>query len=380
MTIDTSKNVNDTLDITWRSTLEKLADHIDAPSFAKLPWSMVDNNIESPNDSAPNLELIVPLQEYVIVTVSGPKISQFLQGQCTCNFLTLGENIATYGSHCTPKGRMIASFLAKKLPTNNDEECFGLRVHQSCAKALCDSLSKYGIFSKAKVAISQSILPFVFYNSIEGEPTRTTTSKAYDVWKNCTAAIAFSLPLNAYSDNLSFELKELWLPIDNLEAIEKHTLKTPSLNTSAWNLIQIRTGIYDVRDNTSEALLPQEINHQQLDAIDFKKGCYTGQEIIARLHYKGQLKKQLQSIQIKTESNENEPKLPFDLGLNIGDSCDDPDILKNINSAELNIGQVLLAVKTDHNAIECLSILKNDALKNEHENIIEVNIRELPYY
>jgi len=354
----------------WQNVLTELTEYVDPPSFFEL-----ELGIDEAKDYS--METLIPLQEYIVVSVSGPKISQFLQGQCTCNFLTLDENKAVYGSHCTPKGRIIASFVAKRIPTNDDSECFGLRVHSSCAKALCTSLSKYGVFSKAKVMIDYSIMPFVFHKTTQPDTHNIKTN--CEEWTSTTTATNFTLPIPFSNKNKNLSLTEVWLPRKRISEIKKPNQKIKSLNKSAWQLFQIRLGIYDIRKETSEALLPQEINHQLLDAIDFKKGCYTGQEIIARLHYRGQLKKQLQSIRIETDSKNNDASLPFNLDLNVGEYCDDPNILKRVNSEQLNIGQILLAARPSHNTLECLSILKDGSLKNEHPKITKVSLNDLLY-
>ena len=136
-------------------------------------------------------------------------------------------------------------------------------------------------------------------------------------------------------------------------------------------MYQIGQGIYDVIEITSEMLLPQEINHQLIGAIDFKKGCYTGQEIIARLHYKGLLKKQLKRITITSPNDQI-----FNLTLQEGESCSDTDTLKLIKSKDIDLGQILIIVKVKEDLLVGLSIVKSERSEDANASHLEAETIE----
>ena len=286
------------------------------------------------------------LDDYRIITITGENAATFLQGQCTCNFVTLGEHDSTYGSHCTPKGRMVASFVAKAVThLDSNSPVIGLRVHKSCAQNLQESLSKYAVFSKVKVNINEELKTFaVIGMKKEQDPTAANSQTT----------------VFAHSNGMI----ELWQTRTNSSSQEPSAQEQPpqSLwtlgNTQSWNLLQIKQGIYDVRGETSGNLLPQEINHQLLSAIDFKKGCYTGQEIIARLHYKGQLKKHMRRVQITFD--QASPSLT---PLN-GDTMTREELLEVVPASL--IGLPLAAVKTEQ-TIEALTIVSDAIFQQKSE-------------
>lgn len=287
-----------------------------------------------------------PLNDYRIITITGENAATFLQGQCTCNFVTLSEHESTYGSHCTPKGRMVASFVAKKVThLNSSSPVIGLRVHKSCAQNLQESLSKYAVFSKVKVDISEELKAFAVIG-VKKEQEPTAANSQTTVFAHGNGMIELWL---TDTDNSSQEQSSQEQRPQNLCGLG---------NTQSWELLQIRQGIYDVRGETSGKLLPQEINHQLLKAIDFKKGCYTGQEIIARLHYKGQLKKHMRRVQITFD------QVPPSL-MSQNDDAMTREQLLEVLPASL-IGLPLAAVKTEQ-TIEALTIVSDAIFQQKSE-------------
>lgn len=349
---------------TWKAVLHTLKNQIKPQTFIS----------QNQNQKT----MIAPLQNYVIIIVSGAKARHFLQGQCTCNFEKLNENIATFGSHCTPKGRMIASFIAKKIihKKNNSDidkniETFGLRVHSSCAEALQTSLTKYGIFSNVKITTEQNIFSFSCLNFQDKK-----NGSWLQEWEEILEKEAFSTKdQNQSDDNESHnpKTKEIWLSKEDVEkiSIESKHIPIVSLDSDSWELHQVRSGIYNTRESTSGKLLPQEINHQCVNAIDFKKGCYTGQEIIARIHYKGQLKKHMRRFVLKAdESHIKQILIHSKINLDTENTCSDISILKSLslsaitdtNNKPIDLGQILIAIKTKQEEIEYLSIIKDETI------------------
>lgn len=231
------------------------------------------------------------LGDYALIIVKGPDAHKFLQGQCTCDFALLEQNRAILGAHCNPKGRMISSFLAAKL----GHETIGLRMHSSIAEKALEGLKKYIIFSKASIEISTHYTIIGICKNTDAEETTTDTSPTISVTQlntNQHQGNSAEAPIIQLSHNA--RQTELWVHLDALANIPLNPSNYVFLSHSNhWQRENIRHGIAEVTIGFVEQLLPQELNYQILDAISFSKGCYTGQEIIARLHYKGSLKKHL---------------------------------------------------------------------------------------
>ena len=212
---------------------------------------------------------IAPLTTYSIVRVSGADAETFLQGQLSCDVKEVTTEQSSLGTANTSKGRTYAMFRIAKLADD-----YLIRLPSELAQDFVARLSKYIVFSKATIAIDEQWLALGFVGDtdkdLELEEERdkiiinipSSTAPRQEVW--CTQDLAKTI----------------------LEKQAKHT------STQAdWELIEVNEGIAEVFTETQENFVPQMLNLQHLNAISFKKGCYTGQEIIARMKYLGKLKK-----------------------------------------------------------------------------------------
>lgn len=187
------------------------------------------------------------LKDYQVLTVTGENACKFLQGQITIDVSTLSTGSATLAAHCNPKGRIIANFIIASV----DATHYYLITPQSVADKLQTTLQKYAQFSKVTVAISPQQVALATANSI------------------ATTTLNFAL---AYPDiNIAIDA-------------------TTDDTDENWPAILIQHGIVMIDANTSEQFTPHAIGFELHGGVDFKKGCYTGQEIIARMHFRGKPK------------------------------------------------------------------------------------------
>lgn len=225
---------------------------------------------------------IVPLRDYQLIIVSGDDSESFLQGQCTCDFTQLLKNHIVMGAHCTHKGRMNSSFHALRL----DEKTIGLRVHKSIADYAKNALQKYAVFSKVSIDITDN---YYLFGVIGDRPSEHLAKhiKLPPAGEFCSTQdyIVAAHQHNQIEVWCHEPWLKAWLSLDNTIPLQA--------SSNAWRLMNIRRGIGEVVAENLDQLLPQELNFQLVNGISFKKGCYTGQEIVARLHYRGQLKKHL---------------------------------------------------------------------------------------
>lgn len=295
-----------------------------------------------------------PLTHEGVLAVRGSDAAKFLQGQLTCNLNYLSDTQASLGARCTQKGRMQSSF---RILLQGDGVLLAMAT-ELLEPQLAD-LKKYAVFSKSKLTDESAAW------------ARFGLSNA----DHTLAAFGLELPADTdgvvRTDTLiairvSPNRAELWVPAEHAEAVRQQLasqLQQADLN--AWLLGQIRAGIGQVMPQTRELFIPQMLNLQAVGGVSFKKGCYTGQEIVARMQYLGKLKRRLYRLSLNAEQLP-EPGTPL--------------FSPNHNSA---IGEVVIAAKADQ-SIELLAVLQAEAAESGdvHVGTLEgpgLQLLDLPY-
>jgi len=295
-----------------------------------------------------------PLSHEGVLAVRGSDAAKFLQGQLTCNLNYLSDTQASLGARCTQKGRMQSSF---RILLQGDGVLMAMAT-DLLEPQLAD-LKKYAVFSKSKLTDESAAW------------VRFGLSNA----DHALASLGLELPAEtdsvARADVLiairvSPARAELWVPAEQADTVGSQLaayVKEADLNE--WLLGQIRAGIGQVMPQTREVFIPQMLNLQAVGGVSFKKGCYTGQEIVARMQYLGKLKRRL-----------------YRLSLNAADM---PEPGTPLFSASHNssIGEVVIAAKADQ-AIELLAVLQAEAADSGdvHLGTLEgpgLQLLELPY-
>ena len=295
-----------------------------------------------------------PLSHEGILAVRGSDAGKFLQGQLTCNINYLSQEHASLGARCMVKGRMQSSF--RILPEGNG---YLLAMASELLDAQLADLKKYAVFSKA--TLTDASAEWVRFGLQQGDsalqalglqpPTQTDAVVHHDA----LMAIAVS-PGRV----------ELWVPAAQADAVrEQLRAHLPEGELNDWLLGQIRAGIGQVMEPTRELFIPQMINLQAVGGVSFKKGCYTGQEIVARMQYLGKLKRRLYRLALPAG------ELP---------APGTPLFSPTHGSA---IGEVVLAAQaTDQ--VELLAVLQAEAVEdgNLHLGTLEgpgLHLLDLPY-
>ena len=225
---------------------------------------------------------ICPLENFGFLKISGPDAIKFLQGYTTCDLPSLSEEFARMGAICNLQGRMLSSFLV--IRQGND---LLLRMDRSLVPATIGFLQKYIVFSKAEMAdMSETVRCFGLLEAGEADPMAVTS-------ENGGTRI-----------NLG-NRQELWMPT------EADIIADAS--PAEWQSLEIAAGTAWVTAGTSEAFIPQMLNYHQQDAIDFTKGCYLGQEIVARMQYRGELKRRLHRIRSNKARNRDDRLVDGDI-------------------------------------------------------------------
>ena len=276
---------------------------------------------------------LIDIQDHAILLVKGPDAEKFLQGQVTCDvaqsIINHGISQTSLGAHCTPKGRMLFSFRLCRL----DEDTLALAIHRDLISQAKANLEKYSIFSKVEIIDTHGDYQLM------GAKRKTLQESQYfpDLPAEANQAQHTDAGIIVA---ISDEDCELWLTREQATNLADKIPVTG--DEHQWNLVLISAGIGEVRPQTVDMFIPQMLNLQAIGSgISFTKGCYTGQEVVARMTYLGKLKRHLYQFSLADST-----KLPSS-----GDGLYTPEnkqTIGNVVVAECNAadGCRLLAVVT----------------------------------
>lgn len=289
-----------------------------------------------------------------VLAVRGADAGKFLQGQLTCNINYLSDSQASLGARCTQKGRMQSSF---RILLEGDGVLLAM-ASELLEPQLAD-LKKYAVFSKSK--LTDESAAWVRFGLEHGDAA--LASLGLELPRE-TDAVVRNAGLIAI--RVSADRAELWTPADQANAIKaKLVAALPEGELNQWLLGQIRAGIGQVMPSTRELFIPQMLNLQAVGGVSFKKGCYTGQEIVARMQYLGKIKRRLYRVRLDA-SELPEPGTPL--------------FAPSHSSA---IGEVVIAARAAEK-IELLAVLQAEAAEagDLHLGALEgpaLHLLDLPY-
>ncbi len=227
------------------------------------------------------------LAKEALLHICGPDTLTFLQGQTTCDTRGVDSGHAVPGAYCTPQGRMVCDFLLGQL----GPEHFALRLRADTLAGAAATFGKYIVFSKAELDADRRDWQVV---ACWGEQAADVFSRlGVDLPGGQYAATTGEGYVLIQLDQAGRQF-EAWLNMeghpDHYKAIEE---AMEARAPDDWEALQIRAGNGRIEGPNVEELLPQMLNYDLTGHVNFKKGCYTGQEIVARLHYRGKAKRRL---------------------------------------------------------------------------------------
>ena len=321
-------------------------DLLDSPGLETRPLRLLDN-------------AIYPLASQGFIEVAGTDASKFLQGQLSCDVQEITLQKSGLGSHNNAKGRMQSSFRLCRTA----EDSYLMRVHCSILENAKNVLAKYIVFSKASLSIKNDIVGIGLHGpkatAILENNFQTIPQTDYQQHiENGSIIICTSQNHQSY---------EIYTSRDNAislwNALSGRLAQCPS---NQHQLLENHLGLAFVETDTYDAFIPQMFNYQCTPAISFKKGCYTGQEIVARMHYRGKVKRHMRHY-IAAYPQTLKAGMPI------------------FAYEEQSIGDILSAVATGENEWDLLINLTDDAakqldqLKTTEAALEQLKEIELPY-
>ena len=236
-----------------------------------------DTCISFPAKADDTNKTIYPVAHLAILTVSGKDAAKLLQGQITCDVNVVSETKSSLGALCNPKGRAITTFLLVKTG-----DVFLMVLPKELLEAVKKRLQMYVLRSDVTLTDSSSqlcLLGLRHLDNLSGVLFATTQEEII--------AVSLSKTESRYLVIAEVDKAiELWSNRIGNQGFQPE-------NSEQWRYLDIISGIPWLTTKTSEEFIPQMLNLDLLGGISFNKGCYTGQEIVARTHYLGKAKRAL---------------------------------------------------------------------------------------
>ncbi len=308
-------------------------------------------------EQLPNTYL-VSLAHYSAISLCGEEQSKYLQGQVTCDVTTSTEHSLLIGAHCNAKGKVFSAF---RLLNRNAAHL--LIQPKASIESSITELKKFGVFAKVEITETDELSIFALVGKNAVKLLQDSFSRIPDSLNPVVQSGSTTLVYIAGK-------QARYLLIDATTTLESilANINLPIYNTPVWDLLEINEGFVQLSNENSGEYVPQMLNLQAINGISFTKGCYLGQETVARMQYLGKNKKALFSLAATT----NEPLSP------------DEVIEKQLGENWRKAGDILTSYQSDDGCCYLQAVLGSDTdettllrLKSQPE--IKVTIQPLPY-
>ena len=308
----------------------------------------------------PSATVMTDLSHHSLIRFSGEDAKTFLQSQLTCDIQEINPHKAQYGSYCTPKGRILATFLLWQ-----QGEDFLMQLPASLAAAIQKRLAMYVLRAKVKITDASDDLirigiaspdAFALIANITGSPSSSIQSLQVTHDKE----ISFLY--------LSQQRIELITTLENApELWNRLSQHAKTAGAGCWDWLTIASGIPVILPETQEMFLPQMINLDAIGGVSFKKGCYPGQEIVARTQYLGKLKRRMFLAHISTAQT-----------ITAGDALYSNDM------EDQSSGNIVNAALSPHGGFDVLAVIQQSSVETcrIHWQSLQgpaLEIKSLPY-
>ncbi len=221
------------------------------------------------------LDGVVPLAQLGVIRAEGIDADQFLHGQLTQDFLHLSASQARLTALCSAQGRMLASFYGiKRGPTEILLVC-----SRDILAVTLKNLARFVL--RAKVKLTDASEDYTLYG-LAGATLESIIPGTHAPWTRVDSGQA-SLVFLYSVDSVQ---RAFWLAPTG-----QATPPGPALRPQDWALSEVKSGIAMITAPVVQAFVPQMLNYESVGGVNFKKGCYPGQEVVARSQFRGILKR-----------------------------------------------------------------------------------------
>ena len=280
--------------------------------------------------------ITVDLSHLGLIQFSGEDTQAFLQGQLTCDVMKVKSDTAQYGGYCTPKGRLLANFLLWQ------EEGYLMQLPASLCAAIQRRLSLFVLRDKVQLTnISDSFIRI----GIAGKNARMLAEQVTGVKLDPDHRLAVQHNEQTSIICLAPNRFEFVVDIEYAPTLWAHLTETTiPAGAACWDWLDIQSGIPVILPATQEQFIPQMVNLDTIDGVSFQKGCYPGQEIVARTQYLGKIKRRMYLAHIATDT----PATP-------GDDLFSP------STAEQSCGKIVNAAPAPNGGYDVLAVIQKSS-------------------
>jgi len=299
--------------------------------------------------------VLCPLNSWDLISVKGDDRITFLQGQLTCDLSDLKPGQQTLAAQCNPQGKVFSLFRVIVL-----EDRILLTQPSSVTASQLPELQKYAAFSKVEISKETEYKAFglIGCKSAQYIAEKVDTAATHDqsrILETGTVLIKQPYPSLRYLAIMKNAIAE--------ELLEDLENRAEIFDDSLWNAMNIASGIGFIEEQTSASFIPQMLNLQALNGISFTKGCYIGQETVARAKYRGANKR---ALFILTGRATQAP--------NVGDN-----VQMLVNNNWKRIGTVISGCQYGDGHIEVLAVLPKDCSPEDIYQVQEIEGSTLYY-
>lgn len=267
----------------WRTFLESNGAEFDDERLVNF------GNDQRESRAALGGDIFCDLSHYRLLAIQGNDNIGFLQGQLTSDIEALSDERSLLAGFCTPKGRLISNFRLIR----NGQTVFAI-LPEDMLQAVLTGLQHYVI--SADVQMGDASAALVHFGASGEKATQILAQQLGGLPADIGDVLQHPKHMVVRIAANRFEIfgnledcQALWTSLD---------VHCTAVGGDNWEALNIRDGIPDITAATTEAFVPQMVNLDLLGGINFEKGCYTGQEIVARTHYLGKQKRRMYRIGI----------------------------------------------------------------------------------
>lgn len=302
---------------------------------------------------------LISLDDWALATLTGADAEKYLQGQVTADVSQMTEHQHLLAAHCDPKGKMWSN-----LRLFRRQDGFALIERRSLRDAQLTELKKYAVFSKVTIAADDEhvllgVAGFQARAALKNLFNELPDAEKQLVSEGATSILWFEHPA------------ERFLLVTDVATAERVTEalrgEAQFNNSQQWLALNIEAGLAVIDAVNSAQFIPQATNLQALGGISFKKGCYTGQEMVARAKFRGANKRALWYL---AGHASRVPEAGEDLELKMGDNW-------------RRTGTVLAAVQLDDGRLLVQVVMNNDmepdSVFRVRDDANTLSIEPLPY-
>jgi len=310
---------------------------------------------------AANGDTLTDLSHTGLISVRGDDAEQFLQGQLTNDIRLVNDTQAQVSGYCNQKGRLLANFLIFKRA-----DSYYLRLPKPLLEEISKRLKMFVLMSKVIIEDASDSQIHIGFSGPNAEKELTDQLGQIPDTDFKTLQLGDTTVIRLPGKNPRFEI--LSLLEDSKKLWDSLNVRAAPVGSPVWSWLTIRNGLPIITPLVTDAFVPQMINMQLINGISFKKGCYTGQEIVARMQYLGKLKRRMYLAHVKTD------QIPVD---------GDPLFATSSKSGQ-GTGKIVNISPSPDGGFDLLAVIeiksvKSDTIHLDNNQGPELEILDLPY-